>query len=309
MPVSASPKQSERTCSGNTVSAAAFPKIVAWAPGATRLPRATRTMWGLYGPPHDGGDRGPRWVDGYASSMRLPLGPGPDGAPPLPPPDPRAPPPAWLLPRPLPGAPPPPRPPPHASIPPPHLLTWDNLVPWPFPSARDDRPATTSLDDAGGLLLWHRDRDGLPGDGDDDEPRDGDGDWDGDDSGMTEGYRFELDEAWLERFAKTEVTRRERERERRREARRRERPKVPAAAAAEAKVAAILAARRAEERGEGSAPSAPSASDPVRLYGEEGAAVILALEAKLNARYDDLLDRRAPPTWPCEPLNPSAAFA
>ena len=271
-------------------------------------------MWGLYGPPHDGGDRGPRWVNGYASSMRLPPGPGPDGAPPLPPPDPRAPPPAWLLPRPLPGAPPPPRPPPHASIPPPHLLTWDTLVPWPFPSARDDRPATTSLDDAGGLLLWHRDRDGLPGDGgdgddDDDEPRDGDGDWDGDNSGVTEGYRFELDEAWLERFAKTEVTRRERERERRREARRRERPKVPAAAAAEAKVAAILAARRAEERGEGSAPSAPSVSDPVRLYGEEGAAVILALEARLNARYDDLLDRRAPPTWPCEPLNPSAAFA
>ena len=147
-------------------------------------------------------------------------------------------------------------------------------------------------------------------DDDDDEPRDGDGDWDGDNSGVTEGYRFELDEAWLERFAKTEVTRRERERERRREARRRERPKVPAAAAAEAKVAAILAARRAEERGEGSAPSAPSVSDPVRLYGEEGAAVILALEARLNARYDDLLDRRrAPPTWPCEPLNPSAAFA
>ena len=38
-------------------------------------PRATRTMWGLYGPPHDGGDRGPRWVNGYASSMRLPRAP------------------------------------------------------------------------------------------------------------------------------------------------------------------------------------------------------------------------------------------
>ena len=60
---------------------------------------------GVVRSPHDGGDRGPRWVNGYASSMRLPPGPGPDGAPPLPPPDPRAPPPAWLLPRPLPGAP------------------------------------------------------------------------------------------------------------------------------------------------------------------------------------------------------------
>ena len=151
--------------------------------------------------------------------------------------------------------------------------------------------------------------DGGDGDDDDDEPRDGDGDWDGDNSGVTEGYRFELDEAWLERFAKTEVTRRERERERRREARRRERPKVPAAAAAEAKVAAILAARRAEERGEGSAPSAPSVSDPVRLYGEEGAAVILALEARIKRALRRFARSAAPPTWPCEPLNPSAAFA
>ena len=189
-------------------------------------------MWGLYGPPHDGGDRGPRSVNGYASSMRLPPGPGPDGAPPLPPPDPRAPPPAWLLPRPLPGA---PRPRDHLPTRPSPRRTSsprDTLVPWPFPSARDDRPATTSLDDAGGLLLWHRDRDGLPNrqrmatSSTTIEPRDGDGDWDGDNSGVTEGYRFELDEAWLERFAKTEVTRRERERERRREARRRERPKL-----------------------------------------------------------------------------------
>jgi hypothetical protein len=46
--------------------------------------------------------------------------------------------------------------------------------------------------------------------------------------------------------------------------------------------------------------------EAARLYGAEGAAAVAALEARLDADYDDVLLRRAPKHWPCEPLNPGA---
>jgi hypothetical protein len=35
----------------------------------------------------------------------------------------------------------------------------------------------------------------------------------------------------------------------------------------------------------------------------EGAKVIAALEARLNAEYDAIVDAHRPPHWPCEPLR------
>jgi hypothetical protein len=168
---------------------------------------------------------------------------GPHGeAPPLPRPDFRAPPPPWLLPRPPSGAPPPPRPPPDARVPP-HLLTWDTIVSWP-PPGEAEAPET----------LWHRDRDDrVPNEG---EACDSASDVvfatsrrDGDDEEDEEEERFELNEAWLERFARTEIERRARAKERRKEARREERVVVPAAAAAAARVEKELAERREREKG------------------------------------------------------------
>ena len=62
-----------------------------------------------------------------------------------------------------------------------------------------------------------------------------------------EEERFELNDAWLERFARTEIERRARAKERRKEARREERVVVPAAAAAAARVEKQLAERRERE--------------------------------------------------------------
>jgi hypothetical protein len=128
--------------------------------------------------------------------------------------------------------------------------------------------------------------------------------------GGEEGDHFMLSEEWMERFARTEVVRQLRDKERRREARRQERPMVPAAVAAEQRVAAVLAARRAAEQHQPQQLGVPNLADPraapdeaVALYGVEGAALIRGLEAKLNADYDAVVDLRAPPHWPCEPLN------
>ena len=147
-----------------------------------------------------------------------------------------------------------------------------------------------------------------------------------------------LSEEWIERFARTEAAREVREKERRREARRCERPKVPAALAAEQRVEAVLAARRAAEQRQqreqpqqkhgdddsrrddqqrvdvdnGTREEATGGNiyhgddddvDALRLYGKEGAQVIARLEANLNAQYDALIDLKAPPYWPCEPLR------
>ena len=169
---------------------------------------------------------------------------GPRGeGPPLPRPDFRAPPPPWLLPRPPSGAPAPPRPPPDARVPP-HLLTWDNIVAWPPPGDLE-APET----------LWHRDRDDrVPNEGEEvdsasdrafaaaGETREG-----ASEEEEEEEERFELNDAWLERFARTEIERRARAKERRKEARREERVVVPAAAAAAARVEKQLAERRERE--------------------------------------------------------------
>ena len=100
-------------------------------------------------------------------------------------------------------------------------------------------------------------------------------------------------------------------RERRREARRLERPRVPAAEAADAKVAAVLAARRAAEEADTHTTAADDGVDgkvpvggPEEMYGKEGAARVAALEAELNAAYDDAVDRRKPRHWPAIALNP-----
>ena len=163
--------------------------------------------------------------------------------PPLPRPDFRAPPPPWLLPRPPSGAPPPPRPPPDTRVPP-HLLTWDTIVSWPPPGGFE-APET----------LWHRDRDDrVPNEGEEvysasdrafaaaGETREG-----ASEEEEEEEERFELNDAWLERFARTEIERRARAKERRKEARREERVVVPAAAAAAARVEKQLAERRERE--------------------------------------------------------------
>ena len=71
---------------------------------------------------------------------------------------------------------------------------------------------------------------------------------DGDNEEDEEEQRFELNEAWLERFARTEIERRARAKERRKEARREERVVVPAAAAAAARVEKELAERREREK-------------------------------------------------------------
>ena len=166
---------------------------------------------------------------------------GPRGeGPPLPRPDFRAPPPPWLLPRPPSGAPAPPRPPPDARVPP-HLLTWDNIVAWPAPGDLE-APET----------LWPRDRDDrVPSEG---ETRDSASDGvfattrrEEEEEEEDEEERVELNDAWLERFARTEIERRARAKERRKEARREERVVVPAAAAAAARVEKQLAERRERE--------------------------------------------------------------
>ncbi len=262
------------------------------------------------------------------------------GAPPIPPPAPDAPAPSWLLPRPRRGCPPPARPPPDAATPPPHLLTWETLVPWP-PRARPPRAsadADGSPDDAPGwdprargrdgdssgaggeILLWRR---GAASSSDSES------------EGGEQQQLFVLDEAWLERFARTEAKRSARAEARRREAKaaaRDARPKTAAAARAEAEVERLLAARRDAEAREATARPGEDPEDPsgegegeeggfgfsafsasrgrgeeaARLYGAEGAAAVAALEARLDADYDDVLLRRAPKHWPCEPLNPGA---
>ena len=174
--------------------------------------------------------------------------------PPLPRPDFRAPPPPWLLPRPPSGAPPPPRPPPDTRVPP-HLLTWETIVSWPPPGA-SGAPET----------LWHRDHDDrVPNEG---EMRDSGCDGvefatarrrtrrGGEEEEEEEEERFELNEAWLERFARTEMERRARAKERRKEARREERVVVPAAVAAAARVEKELAERRERERARGAEEAA-----------------------------------------------------
>ena len=189
---------------------------------------------------------------------------------------------------------------------------------------------------AAGYLLWHRDRDGLPGD---DAWDDGDGEFEGgwgggDDVAIVEvdaaeddtddvwlpgedeiivpeeHEGFAMSDEWLAMFAATEARRAGKVRERRREARRLERPRVPAAEAADAKVAAVLAARRAAEEADthtttddgvdGKVP----VGGPEEMYGKEGAARVAALEAELNAAYDDAVDRRKPRHWPAIALNP-----
>ena len=167
------------------------------------------------------------------------------GQPPLPPPDFRFPPP-WLVPRPPFGAPPPQMPAPDTRVPP-HLLTWGNLVHWP--------PVGCPDPDA----LWHRDRDDrVPNEGEDERHEDDDvvfddsggyyqdTSWEEDETDDT-SERFELNDLWLEKFAKTEIERKLRNRERRADARAEARIVTPAAAAAAAKVDALVAARRAAE--------------------------------------------------------------
>ena len=112
----------------------------------------------------------------------------------------------------------------------PHLLTWDNIVAWPPPGDLE-APET----------LWHRDRDDrVPNEGEEvdsasdrafaaaGETREGASS----EEEEEEEERFELNDAWLERRARTEIERRARAKERRKEARREERVVVPAAAAA-----------------------------------------------------------------------------
>ena len=127
---------------------------------------------------------------------------------------------------------------------PPTLLTWDNIVAWPPPGDLE-APET----------LWHRDRDDrVPNEGEEvdsasdrafaaaGETREG-----ASEEEEEEEERFELNDAWLERFARTEIERRARAKERRKEARREERVVVPAAAAAAARVEKQLAERRERE--------------------------------------------------------------
>ena len=218
------------------------------------------------------------------------------------------------------------------------------------PAVDEDAGRTDTL--GAGFVLWHRDRDGLPGDDDDEqeeeEEEEGWGaaaftlngeeeEWeegDVEEEEEEEGQHFVLSEEWIARFAHTEAARQLRDKERRREARqRRERPKVAAALAAEQRVEAMLAARRAAEqrkqrqqhgddgrrddqRGAGQENSTAGGNiyrgdnedenddvDAMRLYGVEGAEIIARLEARLNAEYDALIDLKAPPYWPCEPLR------
>ena len=194
---------------------------------------------------------------------------------------------------------------------------------------------------AAGYLLWHRDRDGLPGD---DAWDDGDGEFEfgwggGDDVNsivdedeadaaeddtddvwlpgedeiiVPEDHEgFAMSDEWLAMFAATEARRAGKVRERRREARRLERPRVPAAEAADAKVAAVLAARRAAEEADTHTMATDDGVDgkvpvggPEEMYGKEGAARVAALEAELNAAYDEAVDRRKPRHWPAIALNP-----
>ena len=188
---------------------------------------------------------------------------------------------------------------------------------------------------AAGYLLWHRDRDGLPGDDAWDE-RDGEFEGDVDDDVavvedededdtddvwlpgedeiiVPEDHEgFAMSDEWLAMFAATEARRAGKVRERRREARRLERPRVPAAEAADAKVAAVLAARRAAEEADthttttddGVDGKVPVISGPEEMYGKDGAARVAALEAELNAAYDEAVDRRKPRHWPAIALNP-----
>ena len=120
-----------------------------------------------------------------------------------------------------------------------------------------------------------------------------------------------MSDEWLAMFAATEARRAGKVRERRREARRLERPRVPAAEAADAKVAAVLAARRAAEEADTHTTTADDGVDgkvpvggPEEMYGKEGAARVAALEAELNAAYDEAVDRRKPRHWPAIALNP-----
>lgn len=170
-------------------------------------------------------------------------------------------------------------------------------------SSRFDYEAEAATEDTfgggGGFVLWHRDRVGLLRSEDEDEE---------DERGRVEdGQQFMLTEEWIERFARTEAIRQQRDKERRREARRQDRPKVPAALAAEEKVAAVLAARRAAEQqtqqDDQQQDEHTAVDEAVALYGVEGANVVARLEARLNAEYDALVDRKAPPHWPCEALR------
>ncbi len=200
-------------------------------------------------------------------------------------------------------------PPPESGIPPPGLLTWDNVVPWPPPRSarapREEARATADASVPGGLVLWHRDRDGLPGDEEEDDEDDARGgreeeeahDEDEDETAAA----FELNAAWIERFAKTEIARRARDAERRRSAKRATRPKTRAALVAEAKVTETLAKRRAAERGEKRGGGGMDDADA--MYGESGARDVAELEARLNATFDAIVDASRPPFWPCEPLR------
>jgi hypothetical protein len=120
-----------------------------------------------------------------------------------------------------------------------------------------------------------------------------------------------MSDEWLAMFAATEARRAGKVRERRREARRLERPRVPAAEAADAKVAAVLAARRAAEEADTHTTTTDDGVDgkvpvggPEEMFGKEGAARVAALEAELNAAYDEAVDRRKPRHWPAIALNP-----
>ena len=192
-------------------------------------------------------------------------------------------------------------PPSESGIPPPGLLTWDNVVPWP--PSREEARATADASVPGGLVLWHRDRDSLPGDEEEEDDEDDEA-FDEDEDEDETAAAFELDAAWIERFAKTEVARRARDAERRRSARRATRPKTRAALVAEAKVTETLAKRRAAEHGEkrGGGDDVP-ADDADAMYGESGARDVAELEARLNATFDAIVDASRPPFWPCEPLR------
>lgn len=197
-----------------------------------------------------------RMYDGSEARVDRPWERVPHGQPPLQPPDFRFPLPKWLLPRPPPGTLPPNRPPPDTRVPP-HLLSWENIVQWPPPGSSRKESET----------LWHRDKDDrVPNEGEDEQEEHvfyseyyDDGYYEDDryeedvheDSDAHEpSDRFELNHLWLERFAKSEIERKQRDKERRKEQRREERIVVPAAVEAAARVDAAIATRReAEARG------------------------------------------------------------
>ena len=258
------------------------------------------------------------------------------GAPPIRPrhPTPRS---ELAPPSPAQRVPPPARPPPDAATAPPHLLTWETLVPWP-PRARPPR-ASADADGSPDAPGWDPRARGRDGDSRARAARSS--------SGAAEpplrATRSRRGRAAAALRPRRGVARALREdgalRSARAEARRREakaaavtRARNAAAARAEAEVERLLAARRDAEAREATARpgedpedhsgggegeeggfgfSAFSASrgrgeEAARLYGAEGAAAVAALEARLDADYDDVLLRRAPKHWPCEPLNPGA---